>query len=203
MSASENVVGANGGAMRRPLRLAVLGSGRGSNLEAILSAIGEEILDANVVAVIADRHDARILKIAGKAGCAAIAVEGDPFPETDLLIHLAESSADLVILAGFMHIIHKPVLDAWPRRILNVHPSLLPKYPGLKAWQQALDAGETEAGCTVHLVDAGIDTGQILGQARVPVLPDDDPETLHQRIQEAEYKLYPQVIRDYGTKLLG
>jgi phosphoribosylglycinamide formyltransferase-1 len=189
------------------LRLAVLGSGRGSNLEAILAAIEEGKLRAQVVLVISDIADARILKVARKAGVPVLTLDGGanskPYSETDLLVHLAECGADLVILAGFMRIIRQPMLDAWPRRILNIHPSLLPKHPGLRAWEKALNAGDGEAGCTVHVVDEGVDSGPILGQARVPILPGDDADALHARIQEQEYRLYPQVIAAYAAKLLG
>jgi phosphoribosylglycinamide formyltransferase-1 len=189
------------------LRLAVLGSGKGSNLEAILAAIDAGQLRAEVVLVISDDADARILKVARKAGVPVATLDNGsdskPYAETDLLVHLAECGADLVILAGFMRIIRQPMLDAWPRRILNIHPSLLPKHTGLRAWQKALKAGDAETGCTVHLVDEGVDTGQILGQARVPILPGDDAETLHARIQEQEHRLYPKVIAAYATKLLG
>ena len=157
--------------------------------------------------VISDRPEARILNIARKAGIPVATVhdgsESKPYSETDLLVHLAEYGADLVILAGYMRIIRQPMLDAWPRRILNIHPSLLPKHPGLRAWEKALKAGDSETGCTVHLVDEGVDTGPILGQARVPILAGDDPDTLHARIQQQEHRLYPQVIAAYATKLLG
>ena len=189
------------------LRLAVLGSGRGSNLEAILAAINEGRLRAEVVLVMSDKADVRIVKVARKAGIPVVTLDNGldsrPYSETDLLVHLAECGADLVILAGFMRIIRQPMLDAWPRRILNIHPSLLPKHPGLRAWQKALDAGDAETGCTVHLVDEGVDTGQILGQAKVPILPDDSADVLHARIQDQEHRLYPQVIAAYATKLLG
>lgn len=186
----------------RTLRLAVLGSGRGSNLQAILDAISDGRLDAEVVLVIADRAGARILDIAGDAGVATF-VSGEKYSEAEVVDRLAGCGADLVILAGFMRIIRATMLDAWPRRILNIHPSLLPKFPGLRAWQQALDAGESEAGCTVHVVDAGVDSGPVLGQASVPVLDGDDADKLHARIQEQEHQLYPRMIRDYGAKVLA
>ena len=189
------------------LRLAVLGSGKGSNLEAILAAINEGKLRAEVVLVVSDRSDARILKVARKAGVPVVTLDSGsgakPYSETGLLVHLAECGADLVILAGYMRIIRQPMLDAWPRRILNIHPSLLPKHPGLRAWEKALVAGDAETGCTVHLVDEGIDTGQILGHGKVPILPDDDADALHARIQEQEHLLYPKVIAAYAAKLLG
>ena len=107
---------------------------------------------------------------------------------------LREAEVELVILAGFMRVLKSPMLEAFPRRILNIHPSLLPKFPGLEAWSQALAAGETITGCTVHFVDEQIDHGAIIAQQQVPILPDDTPESLHARIQVAERELYPQVI---------
>jgi phosphoribosylglycinamide formyltransferase-1 len=200
---SDDPSATNRSPLRRPLRLAVLGSGHGTNLEAILEAIDGGILDAEVVTVLSDRPESRILEVARRAGIPARGLDAIPYAESGVVAYLASCGADLIVLAGFMRIIGRAMLDAWPRRILNVHPSLLPKYPGLKAWEQALDAGETETGCTVHLVDRGIDTGQILGKARVPILPDDDGPTLHLRIQQQEYQLYPQIIRAYGVNLLG
>ena len=101
-------------------------------------------------------------------------------------------------LAGYMRIVKAPLLEAFPGRILNIHPSLLPKFPGLEAWKQALSAGVSETGCTVHSVDSGMDSGEIIAQSAVPVLPGDSPEILHARIQEAEHLLYPSVLRMLG-----
>jgi len=186
----------------RPLRLAVLGSGRGSNLRAILDAIADGCLDAQVVLVISDQREAGILDIAERAGVGTFVPEAN-YSEAEVVERLAGSGADLVILAGFMRIIRSAMLDAWPGRILNIHPSLLPKFPGLRAWQQALDAGESETGCTVHLVDAGVDSGPILGQAKVAIGEDDEADSLHARIQQQEHELYPRMIRDYGAKVLA
>jgi phosphoribosylglycinamide formyltransferase-1 len=107
---------------------------------------------------------------------------------------LRAAEVDLVILAGFMRVLKSPMLEAFPRRILNIHPSLLPKFPGLSAWSQALAARERVTGCTVHFVDEQIDHGAIIAQRQVPILPDDTPESLHARIQVAERELYPEVI---------
>jgi phosphoribosylglycinamide formyltransferase-1 len=104
---------------------------------------------------------------------------------------------ELVVLAGFMRVLKDPMLTAFPRRIINIHPSLLPKFPGIEAWKQALSAGEKITGCSVHFVDAGIDSGEIIGQRKVPVLADDTPESLHARIQIAERALYPEVIAQF------
>ena len=184
-----------------PLRLGVLGSGKGSNFRAILEAIEAGRLDAQVVIVCSDVADAGILRLARDAGIGTQWIEETRFKtrlssdrEEDLVKQLRSAGVDLVILAGYMRMLKNPMLDAFPRRIINIHPSLLPKFPGLEAWRQALEAGESMTGCTVHFVDEGMDSGEIIAQARVPILPGDSPETLHARIQEAEHRLYPEVI---------
>jgi phosphoribosylglycinamide formyltransferase 1 len=121
----------------------------------------------------------------------------EPAVEEELVQLLRDSKVELVALAGFMRVLKTPMLKAFPRRILNIHPSLLPKFPGLEAWKQALAAGETMTGCTVHYVDEKIDHGDIIAQREVPILPDDTPETLHARIQVAERELYPAVISQF------
>jgi phosphoribosylglycinamide formyltransferase-1 len=110
---------------------------------------------------------------------------------------LQDAGVELVILAGFMRVLKSPMLEAFPRRILNIHPSLLPKFPGLEAWKQALAAGEKVTGCTVHYVDEKIDHGDVIAQREVPILPNDTPESLHARIQIAEHELYPEVIAQF------
>jgi phosphoribosylglycinamide formyltransferase-1 len=120
----------------------------------------------------------------------------EPATEEQLVQILRDSGVELVVLAGFMRVLHEPMLKAFPRRILNIHPSLLPKFPGLQAWKQALAAGETVTGCTVHHVDDRIDHGQILAQKEVRILPNDTPESLHARIQVLEHELYPAVIAE-------
>jgi phosphoribosylglycinamide formyltransferase-1 len=110
---------------------------------------------------------------------------------------LRAAGAELVILAGFMRVLKSPMLKAFPHRILNIHPALLPKFPGLEAWKQALGAGEKVTGCTVHYVDEEIDHGDIIAQREVPILPNDTPETLHARIQIAEHELYPAAIAEF------
>jgi len=113
---------------------------------------------------------------------------------------LREAGVYLVVLAGFMRVLHEPMLRAFPRRIINIHPSLLPKFPGLEAWKQALAAGETMTGCTVHYIDDKIDHGQIIARREVAILPHDTPESLHARIQSAERELYPAVIAEFCEK---
>ncbi len=162
-------------------RIAVLGSGSGSNFQALLDA------GFNIVLVISDREDAGILTRSDLPH--AIAKTSKKICQL-----LQEAEIDLVCLAGYMRLVKEPLLSAFPNRIINIHPSLLPKYPGLEAWKQAVENGATESGCTVHYVDAGMDTGEIIKQAKVPVLPNDTPETLHARIQVAEHQLYPEVV---------
>lgn len=183
--------------------LGVLGSGKGSNFAAILGAMDAgQLPGVKVGAVVSDVAEAGILRLARERGLPAIHLPPgkfrtklEPAAEDALVQTLRAHGVDLVVLAGFMRLVKAPMLAAFPGRIINIHPSLLPKFPGLAAWRQALEAGEREAGCTVHLVDAGMDTGDILAQARVPVQPGDTPETLHARIQAAEHALYPEVIR--------
>jgi phosphoribosylglycinamide formyltransferase-1 len=188
------------------LSLGVLGSGRGSNLQSILDAATTGALPVRVACVIADYEDAFILERARRAGVPAFFVDGAPFTTKldgeaqERVIDLLRGHAvDTVALAGFMRMVKRPLLDAFPNRVLNIHPSLLPAFPGLRAWQQALDYGAKITGCTVHLVDVGMDTGPILLQRSVPVRDDDTPETLHARIQEQEHLAYPEALRLLAT----
>lgn len=169
-------------------RLAVLGSGAGSNFEALHGTFGSEI-----ALVLSDRQGAGILEKAARAGIPTVVEKGGPGLSERILSHL--DGIDLVCLAGFMRLVKEPLLGAFPRRILNIHPSLLPKYPGKGAWEQALSDGATESGCTVHFVDAGMDTGPVILQGRVPVSPDDTPSSLHARIQKEEHRIYPEAVR--------
>ena len=184
-----------------PIALGILGSGKGSNCRAILEQIQKGKLEADCRIVISDVFDAGILKIAREFDVpatyfppGAFRTKLEPAREEQLARVLSEAGVELVVLAGFMRVLKAPMLQAFPKRIINLHPSLLPKYPGREAWTQALQAGETITGCSVHFVDAGVDTGQIIAQREVPVLPGDTPESLHQRIQNAERELYPEVI---------
>ena len=159
--------------------------------------------------VISDVLDAQILDIAREFSVAnAYLPPGqfrtrlEPEVENELVNMLRNAGVYLVVLAGFMRVLHAPMLNAFPRRIINIHPSLLPKFPGLEAWKQALAAGETMTGCTVHYVDEKIDHGQIVAQREVAILPDDTPETLHARIQIAEHDLYPAAIAQLSEELL-
>ncbi|MGN0828562.1 MAG: phosphoribosylglycinamide formyltransferase [Akkermansia sp.] len=192
----------------RTLRLAVLGSGSGSNCQSIFNAIDEGRLPAEVVIVLSDHADAYILERARQRGVRTELMDcggyRNKFPlevQERVAQLLRELHVDFVCLAGFMRLVKEPLLAAFPKRILNIHPALLPAFPGVEAWRQALEAGATQTGCTVHYVDAGMDSGEILMQAFVPVLPDDTPETLHARIQVQEHILYPAAILSALSRL--
>ncbi len=187
--------------MKNPLRLGVLGSGKGSNFRAIMAQIVDGRLNAEVRIVISDVDNSGILSLAREFQIPGLYLRPgrfrtklEPEIEEDMVRLLLEEDVELVVLAGFMRIVKQPLLSAFPRKIINIHPSLLPKYPGLEAWKQALAAGEKVTGCTVHYVDSAIDAGETLGQEAVPILPDDTPESLHARIQLSEHVLLPAVI---------
>lgn len=189
----------------KKLALGILGSGKGSNCRAILEHIRDGKLSAEVRIVVADVFDAGILDIAREFGIPNVYLPSgrfrtrlEPNVEMELVRVLQEASVELVVLAGFMRVLKEPMLAAFPRRIINVHPSLLPKFPGIESWKQALEAGEKITGCSVHYVDAGIDSGEIIAQRKVPVFPGDTPESLHARIQVAERILYPEVIAQFA-----
>jgi len=189
------------------LPIGILGSGKGSNCRAILERIRSGDLAAEARVVISDVLDAPILDIAREFFVAnAYRPPGqfrtrlEPEAEEELVKMLRDAGVELVVLAGFMRVLHSPMLKAFPQRIINIHPSLLPKFPGLEAWKQALAAGEKVTGCTVHYIDAKIDHGRIIVQRKVPILPDDTPQSLHARIQIAERELYPAVIAQFCEK---
>ena len=189
------------------LPIGILGSGKGSNCRAILARIRSGDLAAEARVVISDVLNAPILDIAREFSVANAYLPPGQFrtrlpadTEDQLAKILREAGVDLVVLAGFMRVLHAPMLKTFPRRIINIHPSLLPKFPGLEAWRQALVAGETVTGCTVHYVDEKIDHGKIIARREVPVLPEDTPESLHARIQIAERELYPAVLAEFCEK---
>ena len=191
----------------KPLSLGILGSGQGSNCRAVLEKIKSGALPAAARVVISDVLDAPILEIAREFSIpnaylspGKFRTRFEPQTEMELVQMLREAGVDLVVLAGFMRVLKSPMLEAFPRRIINIHPSLLPKFPGLEAWKQALVAGEKVTGCTVHYVDDKIDHGDIIAQREVPILPDDTAETLHARIQGVEHELYPEVIGTFCEK---
>jgi phosphoribosylglycinamide formyltransferase 1 len=186
------------------LPIGILGSGKGSNCRAILERIQSGGLAAEARLVVSDVLDAPILDMAREFGVANVYLPPgrfrtrfEPDVEEQLVQMLRDAGVELVVLAGFMRVLHEPMLKAFPRRIINIHPSLLPKFPGLEAWKQALVAGETVTGCTVHYVDERIDHGQILAQKEIRILPNDTAESLHARIQVLEHELYPAVIAEF------
>ena len=180
----------------------MLGSGSGSNMQSIQDAIEAGTLDADIAVVISDVASAGILDRAKRHGIEGIWVDHAPFKtklegraEDEVIRILRERSVDTVVLAGYMRVVKKGLLDAFPMRVLNIHPALLPAFPGLHGWTQALEYGAKVAGCTVHFVDSGVDSGPIILQAAVPVLDGDTPETLHARIQVEEHRIYPEALR--------
>ena len=184
----------------KPRRLAILLSGRGSNFEAIAQAVEDgTIANAAIVGVISDVPEAPGLERARARGLPAYGVDRRRFAsraehEAEIVRILEESSPDLICLAGYMRLLSPEFVGRFRGRIVNIHPALLPKFPGLHAQRRALEAGETVSGCTVHFVDEGTDTGPIILQRTVPVLPGDTEETLSGRILEQEHKLYPEAI---------
>lgn len=200
--------GGNASGAGRPardlVRVAVLASGRGSNMEAVLAAQAQGDLGAEVVLVISDKEDAPALDKARSAGVPALWLDPRPWPtradyDRQLRDVLQAHRVELVVLAGFMRLLSAPMVDAFPNGIINVHPSLLPAFPGLQAPAQALEWGVKVSGCTVHFVDYGMDTGPIILQEAVPILPGDDAPTLHRRIQAVEHRLLPEAIRLYAA----
>lgn len=183
------------------LHLGVLGSGSGSNMQSIVNAIEKGELDAEIKLVLADFPDAKILDRARRHNlpcafldCAPWKTKLEGAAEDRCIEMLQAAGVDTVVLAGFMRIVKPKLLAAFPNRVLNIHPALLPAFPGIHSWTQALDYGCKVAGVTVHFVDAGTDSGPIIVQKAVPVLEDDTPETLHARIQEQEHLAYPEAL---------
>ncbi len=185
------------------LRLGILASGRGSNLQSIMDAAAAGKIGAEVVVVISDNKDAFALERARRAGIPARYVGFGYYASKDdyeraILDILRQNKVDLVCLATYMRLVGRVILDAYSNRIMNIHPALLPSFPGLHAQKQAWEYGVKYSGCTVHFVDEGMDTGPIIIQAVVPVYDDDTPDTLATRILEQEHKIYPEAIRLYA-----
>ena len=188
--------------MRRsePLRIGVLASGRGTNLQAIIDAIEAGKLDCRLAVVVSDRADAQALERARKRGIEAVFLDSKSYPDREavdraILAVLAAHGVELVCLAGYMRILTPMFVRALPGQIMNIHPALLPSFPGLHAQGQALEHGVKISGATVHFVDESVDSGPIICQAAVPVMEDDTEETLATRILEQEHQLYPGAIR--------
>lgn len=192
----------------QPLRIGVLASGRGSNLQAIIDAIEAGELDCRLAVVVSDRADAQALERARKHGIEAVFLDPKGYPDREafdraVLAVLAEHRVELVCLAGYMRILTPTFIRALPGRIMNIHPALLPSFPGLHAQRQALRYGVKVSGATVHFVDEGVDTGPIICQVAVPVREDDAEETLAARILEQEHQLYPRAIRLFAEGRLS
>ncbi|MBU6449778.1 MAG: phosphoribosylglycinamide formyltransferase [Rhodospirillales bacterium] len=188
-------------------RVAILISGRGSNMEALVKAAQAPDYPAEIVLVLSNKPDAAGLEIARGLGVEAIAVPAKPFGkdraahERAIDAELRARDVQIICLAGYMRLLTPWLVGAWAGRMLNIHPSLLPKFPGLDTHERAIAAGEAEHGCTVHLVTEGMDEGPILGQARVPVLPGDTEAMLAARVLEQEHKLYPAILASVARKI--
>lgn len=187
----------------RTLKIGVLGSGNGSNFVAIADAIASgHLRGVDVGCVLCDVPDAGILSHAAAHGIPAQYLPADDFrtkldgaQEAAYCAALRDAGVDYIVLAGFMRMVKQGLLRAFPQHVINIHPSLLPAFPGLRAWEQAYEYGVKVTGCTVHFVDEGMDTGPIIAQASVPVYDTDTPSLLHARIQEQEHVLYPRVLQ--------
>jgi phosphoribosylglycinamide formyltransferase-1 len=182
------------------LKIGVLASGRGSNFQSIMDEIESDRLKAEIVLLITDNPSAFAIERAKKHGVEYLVVQPKEYLSKDVYFMriadaLKKKNVELVVLAGFMKIVGKPLIDAFPNRIMNIHPALLPSFPGLHGQKQALDYGARISGCSVHFVDEGMDTGPIIIQAAVPVFQNDTEETLSERILKYEHRIYPEAIR--------
>jgi phosphoribosylglycinamide formyltransferase-1 len=183
-------------------KIGVLGSGSGTNLQSIIDNVAAGRIPAKIACVISDVENAFILERARKHGVEALYIPPgkyktklDKAAEAEYIRALKDRGVSLVVLAGFMRVLKEDFICAFPNRIINIHPSILPAFRGLEGWKQALDYGVKYTGCTVHFVEIGMDTGPIIMQAVVEVKDNDTPQTLHQRIQVEEHRIYPEVIR--------
>jgi phosphoribosylglycinamide formyltransferase 1 len=184
------------------MKIGILGSGSGTNAEAIIKSVKVGECPVEIAIIISDVENAFILERGRKHNIPVRYINPgkhktwlEPEIEMDYVRTLKDSGVELVVLAGYMRIVKETMLDAFPRRIINIHPALLPSFPGLQSWRQALDYGVRFTGCTVHFVEKGVDSGPIILQAIVPVFDDDTMETLHARIQVEEHRIYPEAIR--------
>lgn len=186
----------------KPAKVGVLISGRGSNMVALVEASREPGSPFEIALVVSNKPDAGGLDHARFMAVPAVAIDSKPFGkdreahERAIDAALRAAGCEYVALAGYMRILTPWLVEAWAGRMINIHPSLLPKYPGLDTHQRALDSGDAEAGCTVHLVTAGVDEGPILGQARVPILPGDDEAAVAARVLREEHKLFARCLAD-------
>lgn len=184
----------------KTLKIGVLASGRGSNFQAIIDSIETGYIHAQIKALITDNPKAFSIERAKKHGIESLIMRPERYSSRDeyfkdIAAELRKRDVELVVLAGFMRIVGKPLLDVYPHRVMNIHPALLPSFPGLHGQKQAIDYGVKISGCTVHFVDEGVDTGPIIIQAAVPVKDDDTEETLSRRILKLEHKIFPEAIK--------
>ncbi|EKM99246.1 MULTISPECIES: phosphoribosylglycinamide formyltransferase [Acidocella] len=188
-------------------RVAILISGRGSNMVSLVKAAQAPEFPAEIVLVLSNKPEAAGLEIARGLGVEAMAVPAKPFGkdreahERAIDAQLRARDVQIICLAGYMRLLTPWLVQRWAGRMLNIHPSLLPKFPGLDTHQRAIEAGEAEHGCTVHLVTEGMDEGPVLGQARVKLLPGDDEAALAARVLEQEHKLYPAMLAELARKI--
>ena len=192
----------------KKLKLGVLASGRGSNLQAIIDACESGSTPAEVVVVVSDMANSHALNRAGKHGIPAVYISPAQYSgreeyEKRILLEMREYGVELICLAGYMLIVGRVLLDAFTNRIMNIHPALLPSFKGMHAQRQALEYGVRYSGCTVHFIDGGMDSGPIILQAVVPVLPGDSEDELSARILEREHAIYPEAIRLYALGRLA
>lgn len=194
--------------LEKPLALGVMASGSGSNFEALAAAIARGELNAEVRLLICNRPEAGAVARAQRLGVPVRVLDHRDYASREdldraIVAAFRDAGVEWVAMAGWMRIITPVLLDAFPERLVNIHPSLLPSFKGIRAVEQALEAGVTLAGCTVHIVTLEMDSGPILIQAAVPVLPGDTPETLHARIQEQEHRIFPRAIALAAARLAG
>jgi len=191
---------------RDRVRVAILISGGGSNMAALIDAAGSDA-PYEVVLVVSNDPEAGGLAVARAKGVPAVAIHHRPFGkdraahEAAIQERLEAADVEVVALAGYMRVLTPWLVGRWTERMLNIHPSLLPKYPGLDTHARAIAAGDTEAGCTIHLVTDGVDEGPVLAQSAVPIIPGDTPASLAQRVLQAEHALYPRALTDYCRAL--
>ena len=197
--------------VQKKIRLAILASGGGTNLQSIIDQCQQGLLDAEITLVLSNNPDAGAIERAKQAGINNVCINHREFNSREefdqaVISTLKEIKTELVVLAGFMRIISEVFLQAFPQRIINIHPALLPAFPGLHVQKKAITYGAKFSGCTVHFVDSGVDTGPIIAQAVVPIFANDCEDTLAARILEQEHKIYPQVIQWFAegrVKIVG
>ncbi len=191
----------------RPLKLGIMASGSGTNFEAVAQAIQDKRLNAQIQVLIYNNPEAKVKLRAQRWGVPAVLLNHRKFKrredlDREIVQVLQQYQVEWVVMAGWMRVVTQVLLNAFPNKVINIHPSLLPSFPGIRAVEQALGAGVKITGCTVHIASLEVDSGTILLQAAVPVLEDDTPETLHARIQVQEHRIFPQAIALAARKSL-